>query len=79
MAAASVPTALDPATIAHAKGKGVSVRTTAAKGNCYPAAWTQPELCALAESDTWDGSAVRVSPDAWELPAGAFPENAGPC
>lgn len=66
-------------TIAHAKGKGVSVRTTAAKGKPYAAALADPELCALSQSEHWDGRPVLIGSDAWVLPAGAFAENAGPC
>lgn len=66
-------------TIAHAKGRGVSVRETAARGTPYAAALAQPELAALSQRHEWDGSPVRVDPAAWTLPAGAFAENAGPC
>lgn len=55
--------------------RGVSVRQLAAKGKPYPAALAQPELVAVAESREWIGGPVLTND--WQLPAGAFGEDAG--
>lgn len=52
-----------------------SVHQLADRGTPYAAAISQPELVALAEGETWT---LPVITNDWQLPAGAFGENAGP-
>ena len=54
-----------------------SVREIADKGTPYEAALASPGLVALANSREWT-QPICVAPEAWQLPAGAFGENAGP-
>lgn len=51
------------------------VRACAARGKAYA---MDPRIIRLALSDVYD-EPVLVDPAAWELPSGAFGENAGPC
>jgi 3'-phosphoadenosine 5'-phosphosulfate sulfotransferase (PAPS reductase)/FAD synthetase len=53
------------------------VAALADRGRPYPAALAHPELVQLAQGDVWS-IAVRVAPEAWTMPAGAFGESAGP-
>ena len=52
-----------------------SVRDLADRGTPYPAALAQPDLVAEALAPRWTGP-IRTA--AWQLPAGAFGEAAGP-
>jgi hypothetical protein len=54
-----------------------NVRELADAGTPYAAALNSLALVRLAMADTWSGPII-VLPRAWELPAGAFGENAGP-
>ena len=54
-----------------------SVVELADRGTPYAAALSQPELVALGDAHEWRGP-IRVSPDTWKLPAGAYGESAGP-
>jgi 3'-phosphoadenosine 5'-phosphosulfate sulfotransferase (PAPS reductase)/FAD synthetase len=55
-----------------------SVETLANEGTPYAAAVSQPELVEIAMSREWLGGAVVISPEEWQLPAGAFGESTGP-
>jgi 3'-phosphoadenosine 5'-phosphosulfate sulfotransferase (PAPS reductase)/FAD synthetase len=57
--------------------RGLSVREQAAIGKPYAVAVARPDLVALANATVWNVP-VRVDPAAWQLPAGAYGENAGP-
>jgi len=52
-----------------------TVRQQADRGTPYAAALAQADLAAVAQQDDWHGPVVT---DSWEIPAGAFGENAGP-
>jgi 3'-phosphoadenosine 5'-phosphosulfate sulfotransferase (PAPS reductase)/FAD synthetase len=52
----------------------LSVHAVADRGRPYPAALAQPELVAVAESHEWIGGPVLTND--WQLPAGAFGEDA---
>jgi 3'-phosphoadenosine 5'-phosphosulfate sulfotransferase (PAPS reductase)/FAD synthetase len=54
-----------------------TIRQAAAKGTPYAAALARPDLVELANSDGWTGPII-VSPEEWQLPAGAYGEKAGP-
>ena len=54
-----------------------SIRALADRGRPYLALIEQPDLARLALQHAWD-EPVRVRPEAWTLPAGAFGEGAGP-
>ncbi len=54
-----------------------SVVELADRGVPYAAGLGRPELVALAQSHEWAGP-VRVSPEDWRLPAGAYAESTGP-
>lgn len=54
-----------------------SVVALADAGTSYAAALSQPDVVAAAMAVEWRG-VVKVSPDCWILPAGAFGESAGP-
>lgn len=57
-----------------------SIGQMADRGTPYPAALANPEIAALADSESWPTNRpVRVTSEAdWLLPAGAYGENAGP-
>lgn len=55
----------------------LTIRERADRGRPYVAAIEQPELARAAMQSGWD-EPVRVSPAAWELPAGAFGASLGP-
>ena len=52
-----------------------TVHQLADRGTPYAAALANPDLVRLAESDVWEGP---IFTDDWQMPAGAFGENAGP-
>ena len=56
---------------------GLTVRQVADRGRPYPAAMARPDLVRQALSPTWD-QPILVDPAAWQMPAGAFGEMAGP-
>ena len=53
------------------------IRTLADRGRPYRALVDQPDLAQRALQHAWD-EPVRVSPEAWTLPAGAFGDGMGP-
>lgn len=55
----------------------LSVDQLADAGTPYAAAVARPDLVEIAKGDTWP-LPILVDSDAWELPAGAYAENAGP-
>ena len=54
-----------------------SIRTLADRGRPYQALMDQPDLARMALQHAWD-EPVRIRPDAWVLPAGAFGNGTGP-
>lgn len=57
--------------------RNASWRELAERGTPYPVALARPDLVAQARSREWYLPIV-VSPEAWEMPAGAFGEGGGP-
>jgi 3'-phosphoadenosine 5'-phosphosulfate sulfotransferase (PAPS reductase)/FAD synthetase len=55
--------------------RSFTVHQTADCGTPYAAALANPALVKLAESETWEGPILT---NEWQMPAGAFGENAGP-
>lgn len=56
-----------------------SVTAQAARGTPYAAARSAPRaLVALGDARRWEAGPVIVSPEAWQLPAGAYGESIGP-
>lgn len=54
-----------------------TIRQTAAKGTPYQAAIDNPHLVEIAKGAAWT-LPIHVQPELWQMPAGAFGENAGP-
>lgn len=55
--------------------RNTTIAQTADRGTPYPAALANPELVRLAQAEEWEGPILT---NEWEMPAGAFGENAGP-
>lgn len=55
--------------------RDVNVHQAADRGTPYKAAIENPALVRLAESEVWEGPILTND---WQMPAGAFGENAGP-
>lgn len=54
-----------------------TIRQCAARGTPYAAALANPNLVELANQEEWNAP-IYVDPSEWQMPAGAFGENAGP-
>ena len=55
--------------------RALTVHQQADRGTPYAAALANPDLVRLAESNVWEGP---IFTNEWQMPAGAFGENAGP-
>ena len=55
--------------------RGVTVHQLADRGTPYAAALARPDMVRLAQADVWEGPIITSD---WQMPAGAFGENAGP-
>jgi 3'-phosphoadenosine 5'-phosphosulfate sulfotransferase (PAPS reductase)/FAD synthetase len=55
--------------------RGATIAQLADRGTPYAAALSNPDLVRLANAEEWTGPILT---DNWQLPAGAFGENAGP-
>jgi 3'-phosphoadenosine 5'-phosphosulfate sulfotransferase (PAPS reductase)/FAD synthetase len=57
--------------------RNIALHALADRGRPYPATLERPDLVALALSRNWTGP-IRLRPEDWTLPAGAFGETNGP-
>lgn len=66
-------------TLDHTIDAELPVLDMAARGRPYPAALENPEMVEVALSDAYPYEAIVPAGEEWQLPAGAFGENDGPC
>ena len=61
----------------HTLDNNLSIPQMAAKGKVYDAIAAHPEMVTLSQSRKYTGE-IRIDPESWALPAGAYGEDAGP-